>query len=334
MDTISAEEIKSSLESQVDDNIEHSAEGGAEKERETLKLPLSKRLESAYQTLDEDGKLAWAQGWRPQEFFAGKNRDGSEKEWKDAKTFLEQSQKNLPTANNRIKELSKRIEEAEKKAEAAERRAIENEKKGYERALAELSKKQREAVESGDIDIYDELRSQEQKILEEKYKTIETPKANVVEDMVTQPAQQPTQQPPELQLSEQEQSIVSNFYAKNAWMRTDQKLAAYAIQSERQLLEERPYLSLQERLDIVEQEVKDVFHSKFNGNQPSTFSESSNQGFGSSQKNEKKGYSQLNAEAKKMCDSLAKIRGVHKQGDKALDAFRQKYAQAHFSIDN
>lgn len=330
MDTISAEEIKSSLESQVDNNIEDSVEDNAEKEREILKLPLSQRLESAYKTLDEDGKLAWAQGWRPKEFFAGKNRDGSEKEWKDAKTFLEQSQKNLPTANNRIKELSKRIEEAEKKAEAAERRAIENEKKGYERALAELSKKQREAVESGDIDVYDELRSQEQKILEEKYKTVEAPKTNVVEDMVTQPAQQP----PELQLSEQEQAIVSNFYAKNAWMRTDQKLAAYAIQSERQLLEERPYLSLQERLDIVEQEVKDVFHSKFNGNQSSTFSESSNQGFGSPQKSEKKGYSQLNAEAKKMCDSLAKIRGVHKQGDKALDAFRQKYAQAHFSIDN
>lgn len=332
MDTISADELRSSLENQANQN---NIEDNNENERETLRLPLSQRLESAYKNLDEDGKLAWAQGWRPQEFFAGKNRDGSEKEWKDAKTFLEQSQKNLPTANNRIKELSKRIEEAERKAEAAERRAIENEKKGYERALAELSKKQREAVESGDIDVYDELRSQEQKILEEKYKTVEpTTKANVVEDMVTQPNQQPTQQPPELQLSEQERDIVSNFYAKNAWMRTDQKLAAYAIQSERQLLEEKPYLSLQERLDIVEQEVKDVFHSKFNGNQSSTFSESSNQGFGSSQRNERKGYSQLNAEAKKMCDSLAKIRGIHKQGDKALDAFRQKYAQAHFSIDN
>lgn len=329
MDTISADELRSSLENQANQN---NIKDNNENERETLKLPLSQRLESAYKELDDDGKLAWAQGWRPQEFFAGKNRDGSEKEWKDAKTFLEQSQKNLPTANNRIKELSKRIEEAEKKAEAAERRAIENEKKGYERALAELSKKQREAVESGDIDVYDELRLQEQKILEEKYRTIETPKTNVVEDMVTRPNQQPQQTG--LQLSEQDQAIVSNFYAKNAWMRTDQKLAAYAIQSERQLLEERPYLSLQERLDIVEQEVKDVFHSKFNGNQPSTFSESSNQGFGSPQRNEKKGYSQLNEEAKKMCDSLAKIRGIHKQGDKALDAFRQKYAQAHFSIDN
>jgi hypothetical protein len=332
MEIESVEQIKSSLEQKKPDQydrVESDRVNEDQEERQTLKLPLSQRLDNAYQNLDEEGKLAWAQGWRPQEFFAGKNRDGSEREWKDAKTFLEQSKNNLPTANNRIKELTKRIEEAEKKAEAAEKRAIENEQKGYDRALAELSKKQRDAVESGDIEIYDELRSQELKILEERYKKSEPAKQNVVEDMIQQPSSQPIQP----QMSEQEQAIVSNFYARNAWMKTDNKLAAYAIESEKQLLAERPYLSLQERLDIVEQEVKDVFHAKFDGKQSPTFAESSNQGFGSS-RTEKKGYSQLNEESKKMCDNLAKMRGIHNKGEKALNDFRQKYAQAHFSIDN
>ena len=107
-------------------------------------------------------------------------------------------------------------------------------------------------------------------------------------------------------------------------MRTDTKLANYAIAAEKQLLNEKPHLSLQERLDLVEEEVKDIFHSKFN---PTTINnptfDSGTKNFGNPPKD--KNYSSLPDSVKKQCETLIKIRGI--SGEDNVKRFKESFAK-------
>ena len=295
-----------------------------EEEKEAPKqLSLADRLDNAYKGLDDTEKEAWSQGWRPKEFFKGKNRDGSQREFTEAEDFLNKSKDALPVANDRIREITKELEETKRIAKEAQERVLKAEQKGYEKALDELSKKQREAVELGDIEEFDRLKEQERNIAKESIPQ-QVEKKEVVADVVTNT---PKQQPQDNQLSEGERITLRDWQARNQWMSTDQKLAAYAIQSEKQLIQERPYLSLSERLQLVEQEVKDVFHAKFNPtNSSNNMFEGggSNTGFGSSVK--PRGYSELTSEDKKACENLINIRGI--KDANAVKAFRQNFAKA------
>lgn len=344
-----AEEIKQRLEAakqqdQVDNNKDLSTEENQEQEeRKTIRLPLSQRLEIAYNNLNETEKNAWTQGWRPEEFFAGKNKDGSQRKWVNAETFLSNSKDTLPVANERIKDLTARIEKAEREAKEARERVEKAEKMGYEKALQDLAKKQREAVELGDIDAFDNLKEQENEIIKNQYSSSEIKQVDnaVIDNMVQNPNSPP---PPPSQearkFSEAETAQIADFYARNSWMKTDPNIAEYAVYKESKLLHERPYLSVKERLDIVEEDVKNTFHQKLNGSQNSSmFDSPSGQGFGEPTTQKAKGYNDMTAEMRKHCENIIKIRGIqHKgfkglKGEDALKAFRQEYAKSHFSFN-
>lgn len=308
----SAEEIKARMQSEPEAQEQEIIEDV----EENKKIPLSQKIENAYKELDDTGKEAWAQGWRPQGLFAGKRRDGSERPFISAEDFLSKSKDALPVANDRLKKLSEELEETKRIAKEAQERISKAEQKGYEKALAELEAKQSEAVELGDVEEFRKLKAAEKELVNTNYKQPE-PKQEVVESVVTNEPQQNI-------LSPKDQQELQDWSARNSWMRTDHKLAGYAIAAEKQLLDERPYLSLRERLNIVEQEVKEVFYSKFNSNQSnSMFDSGVNQGFGGNPK--PKGYSDMPAEARKACENLIKIRGI--SGEDAIKRFKQTYAK-------
>ena len=348
------EEIKQRMETELNketDTIEEKKESIDEvkeedkeiKEEETnepsqKKLTLAQRLENAYSNLNEEEREAWKQGWRPQEFFVGRNRDGSKKDWIDAKTFLDKSKDNLPVANDRIRELTKKIEELEKHNKRVEAKVEDAEQKGYEKALIDLSLKQRQAVELGDTEEFDKLKKEENDLINARFfspkieeKKEEGQENKVVENLMHQQPYEKSNVP--LTLSPRDQQILDNWQVKNMWMRTDPKLAAYAIESEKELLRSKPYLSLEERLNIVEQDVKETFHNKFTPNEqrPATFDSGINQGFGGNKK--EKDYSDLPANAKANCEKLINMRRISEQGKDAIKAFKQTYAKAHYQYN-
>lgn len=287
------------------------------------KLPLSERLDNAYQKLNDTERQAWAEGWRPEEFFGGKNKDGTQRQFIGAEEFLKRREKVLPIANDRLREMAKELEETKKLAREAQERIAKAEQKGYQKALEELERKQTEAVESGDVEEFTKLKSAEKDLINSQFNST---KQEVVEEALDkQDTQSPDpQQQNQSLLSEHDQRVLQDWAAKNNWMRTDEKLAGYAIAAEKTLLRDRPYLSLQERLDIVEQEVKDVFHNKFNkSSSPRMFESGGDAGFGESQRS--KSYSDLSPEAKKNCEDLIKIRGI--QGEDNIKRFKSEFAK-------
>lgn len=318
----SVEDIKSRMDAYPKGEapeVEDSQESNDIVNKETLKLPLSKRLDNAYQNLNDTERQAWSQGWRPEEFFAGKRRDGSEKPFVNAEDFLNKSKDALPIANDRLREMAKELEETKKMAKEAQERISRAEEKGYQKALAEIEAKQKEAVEMGDVEEFTKLKQTEKDLIQNQFKAPEVPQNDtVVEDVMEPKKAQPST------LTPLDQQILQDWAARNNWMRTDPKLAAYAIQSEKELLTAKPYLSLNERLEIVEQEVKEVFHSKFNPTQTNPMFEGGvNKGYGSAPK--EKGYSDLLPEVKKQCETLIKIRGI--QGEDAIKRFKATFAK-------
>jgi hypothetical protein len=91
---------------------------------------------------------ARAQGWRPREEFGG-----DEAKWTDAETFVKRGDEILPFVkkqNAHLKQKVDMLERTVKKLARAEQAA-------YTNALADLKAKQREAVETGDVETHDAL---------------------------------------------------------------------------------------------------------------------------------------------------------------------------------
>jgi hypothetical protein len=96
-------------------------------------------------------------GWKPKEDYKG------ESEWRDWKEFLDEEALNAPqlrAANKVMKRREAQMEKRLRKMEAAfnevKQYVTEAEERGYNRAVTDIRKRQREAVALGDTDAYDE----------------------------------------------------------------------------------------------------------------------------------------------------------------------------------
>ncbi len=202
---------------------------------------------------DEEMKTAWDMGWRSSEFFAGKNRDGSEREFIDHKQFLDKIEKNAPVKNERIRTLRERDAEKDRRIEQLQdevRKAVEIAKMTQDRFISSdedrLNAQIQEAKDNLDFDAYEALQAKKLKLegSKEKLRSYEEPKAE-------EPVQ--TEVQPE----------VREWGARNNWFYTDQPMRDFAIRQEDILRETRPDLDLSERLEIVTQSAKISFPDKF-----------------------------------------------------------------------
>lgn len=156
-------------------------------------------------------------GWKPKEQFRGDPRQHI-----DAAAFIEKGERELPILrdqNRRMSEklvkfetdmgaLSKTIEEQGEAVRNAMQMARGANEAGYNRAIAELKAKQREAAASGDIEAFDQIDEQITAAQKERAATVDDT-ANHVTTVIPKPAAPPAQ--PQLDPE------TTDFIAANPW---------------------------------------------------------------------------------------------------------------------
>jgi hypothetical protein len=121
----------------------------------------------------EDGKVddqkaaiesqAKVLGWRPKEEFVGDPDN-----WRDADEYLQYGRDTLPVLRENNKRLISEVQDLKKTfkefSEHHKQSIIKTEKQAYEKAMADLSEKQRKAVEDQDVETFDKLEKEKEKL--------------------------------------------------------------------------------------------------------------------------------------------------------------------------
>ena len=195
-------------------------------------------------------------GWRPLSEFRGE--PGT---FIGAREFIARGQNFLPFVKKdleRVKSLAEKqaeenrglrseIAEVKQLAEQFRDTALQSEQRGYDRAMAELKQRQRNAVAEGNVDAYDET--------ETEIARVEADRARVVKPPVkTDPAPKP---------AVQVDPAVTAFVEANPWFTRDAVLNA-AMQAEHvALLESVPGLSTADNLQRAKANIMKRFPAKF-----------------------------------------------------------------------
>lgn len=121
----------------------------------TEQLEQEAPAEGEEQEEEQAGERDWesdarAMGWSPEEEFKG-----DKKQWIDAKTFVERGEQMMPILKAQNKALLKRISGMEKTINQARDFFSKSEQRGYDRAMAEIKARQREAVRTGDEEAFE-----------------------------------------------------------------------------------------------------------------------------------------------------------------------------------
>ena len=179
---------------------------------------------------------ARAMGWKPLEEFRGDPR-----RWTDARTFIEHGEAELPILRDQSRRMAEKIarfetevttlrntvseqSEAVKHAMELARRSDE---RGYQRGLSELKAKQREAVQVGDTEAFDQI--------DEQIRAAETERQNAETKYVTTPVKvaEPVAPPVVAQVDRE----TSDFIAANPWFNTKPILKNAMIEQHKALVQ-------------------------------------------------------------------------------------------------
>jgi hypothetical protein len=220
------------------------------------KLPKEDKVrltrEAREELQDTEAKEAWDMGWRSQEFFGGKGKDGSTREFIDHKAFLEKISQNAPVQNERLKTLREREVQKDREMEQLKlevRQANELAKMNFERSLQNdeqsLDAQIKEAREYGDFDRYDALNA---KKLELQSKTLRLKDYEI---------------PKEATLSPDIQAELEIWGSKNTWYEQDLEMQNYAKAQADILIRAYPNLPLAQRLEKVTTLTKAFFPERF-----------------------------------------------------------------------
>jgi hypothetical protein len=220
------------------------------------KLPKEEKVrltrEAREELEDEEAKEAWDMGWRSQEFFGGKGKDGSVREFIDHKAFLEKISQNAPVQNERLKTLREREAQKDREMEQLKlevRKANELAKMNFERSLQNdeqsLDAQIKEAREYGDFERYDTLNA---KKLELQSKTLRLKDYEI---------------PKEPTLSPDVQAELEIWGSKNTWYEQDLEMQNYAKAQADIIIRAYPNLPLAQRLEKVTTLTKAFFPDRF-----------------------------------------------------------------------
>jgi len=203
---------------------------------------------------DKDEALAWEMGWRPKNLFLGKNRDGSQKEWVDHKTFLEKIEKS-PFANvERVKTLATKTEEKNKEIESL-REQIKN--------LTKLQKIQvSKSLDQNEKQLRDEINQAKEELDFDRFSSANDAlrKLNAEKEELDKfnPEPEIIHEQPQKQFYEIE------FETRNkSWYGSDPKMTAYASYVDQNVRLFGQPKDISEHLAIVEREVKSTFANHF-----------------------------------------------------------------------
>jgi hypothetical protein len=213
--------------------------------------------------------LAKQLGWKPKEEFAG-----DPERWSDAKTFVATGMNQLPILRENVKKISSRLEDMSNKygQQSTELqgvrtqlqevtpvltelrdRAVEADKRGYERAMTEITTRQREAVDTADRPAYEQ--AERDRVALEAKKPVEPAKSTTTGTGNGGASHLPN---PDLQYVDQWMKS-----EERAWYRNDPELQAAAEAAHAGLRRSKPALTIQENLAQAEATVRKLYADKF-----------------------------------------------------------------------
>lgn len=233
-------------------------------------------------------------GWVPKEQFRG-----DPDRWVDADEFVKRGENMVPILKERLNHALGQIREMRETFEEFKEYATKREQKRVEKAIKELEQRRREAVESGDVEAFDQV-DKEYRELNESMR--EEPKK----------APQKADEPPTAD------PVVKEWTERNPWFNKDQDAADFAVMAEKRISAENPGMPLSEVLEKVTERVRKRFPEHFENprrNQPGAVEGGTQAGRGKG----KKTYADLPADAKAHCDRFVK------QGLLTREAYVQDY---------
>lgn len=188
----------------------------------------------------ETGERDWeadarAMGWSPKAEFKG-----DKSHWIDAKSFVERGEQVMPILKAQNKALLKRMSSMEKTMRQAQEFFSKSEQRGYERAMAEIKAKQRQAVELGDTDAFDEAEAEMAELEREVGRSgkEEPSGADAAEAFI-------------------------EFRAENDWYNNNKLLTDYADLLGRKTPLDKSGMEPDEYFEWIAEQVKDKFQNKY-----------------------------------------------------------------------
>ncbi len=210
------------------------------------KFVVNKALEEAEESGDDEKSFALHNGWSPETLYGGKNKDGTERPFKDYKEFNATIRQNSPVLNERLKSISKEMEEMKRENQ----KLMQISKMNFERSLKgeeqTLDAQIKEAREYSDFDRYDALIAKKHEL-----------QNNTLRLKEYEPAPMPAPVQPEVQPE------VKEWGTRNSWFWTDDSMKQFAVAQEDILRNTRPDLNLSERLELITRSVEMTFPNKF-----------------------------------------------------------------------
>lgn len=189
------------------------------------------------QTASEVDELAREMGWAPQSEWRGPKES-----WKSAKEYIRHGsviQRDLKTRNDvREREFNDRVERIAKVSQ----KALDNQRRELDERHAQ---RMREAAAVGDLQAFDHAQQRREADLKRF-------DAEVAETSIKPPAGQP-ELPAEVQ----------EFGRRNTWFNIDPVMTDAAVGLSNRYLTQYPGMALNERLDLVEREIRKEFSHKF-----------------------------------------------------------------------
>lgn len=256
---------------------------------------------------------ARSMGWIPKEDFKG-----DETKWRPASEYIERAETLMPILKSQLGRYENKLGRYESEItglkasldaqrKTAERLAKMSEKVGeeaYVRAKRDLTKQQAQAVADGDVEKWQQLEDQKDKLERPEPIKIEEP------EQKTQPAEDP---------------VFSQWHQNNDWYDKDEDMTDFAKLQADKLMKQNPNTTLGILLDQVEAKVKMVFPHKFaNLNRGNVDMVDTGQVQANRESTGKKTYNNLPGEAKAQCDSLV--------GQGLLT--REKYVADYFGLED
>jgi hypothetical protein len=222
-----------------------------EKENNLFEKSTKSEERAFYENLSDTEKDAWDRGWRTGKFFKGRYKDGTLKPHKTAQEFLEVQEKETPVLNERNRKLAK--EKTVLESEVAEMRKqmqvmlnvqkIAQERE-FTKSYTSLDEAEENAILEGDVAKVRVIRQQRDDLA----------KSKVVFD-------EPEVEQPKSQINRNDKALFDNWTADNTWFHQDKVMQVMAATYFGELSERIP---LQERLEMVTEEVEKRFSDKLN----------------------------------------------------------------------
>jgi hypothetical protein len=242
-----------------------------------------------YASLSDIEKDAWDRGWRTGKFFKGKFKDGTPKPHKSAEEFLSIQERETPILNERNRKL------------ASEKTALEREMAELRKQMDVMLNVQKIAYEEKTQNKFQSLEeAEEQAILEgdvSKVRAIQKQRLEFEKNKISFEEPQQRKQP---EFQSEEVKIFQDWSSENTWFYQDAMLKNYA----ETYFDNLPnHISLDEKLEMVSQEVKNRFSDKL-GISKAPRVESGVRGVQNTRK--QYSYNDLPAEIKKGCEFFAK----------------------------